>query len=81
MITLYWKRNTKSRLPLIRFLPWKVLYYGSVEWRLQERLFQTLKGISARSKDLSSISEKSPVEIDHTEETLNARLNRGLRKL
>ena len=36
----------------------------------QERLAQTLEGVGERSKDLGGVSEKSPVEINHTEKTL-----------
>ena len=47
----------------------------------QERFVQTLKGVGERSKDLGSVSEKSPVEIYHTEKTLQSRFIRGRRKL
>ena len=44
---------------------------GGVEFRSpQERLARTIEGIGERSKDLGSISEKSPVKINHTEKTL-----------
>ena len=37
---------------------------GRVELRSpQEKLTQTLEGVGERSKDLSSVSEKSPLEI------------------
>ena len=44
---------------------------GGVELRrLQERLARTLEGVGESSKDLSSVSEKSPVEMNHTKKTL-----------
>ena len=39
----------------------------------QERLARTLEGVGERSKDLHGVSEKSPVEIKHTEKTLQSR--------
>ena len=47
----------------------------------QERLARTLKGVGERSKDLGGVSEKSLVEINHTEKTLQSRFIRGRRKL
>ena len=47
----------------------------------EERFARTLESFGERSKDLGSVSEKSPVEINHTQETLESRFIRGRRKL
>ena len=47
----------------------------------QERFARTFQGIGERSKDLRGVSEKSPVEINHTEKTLQSRFIRGRRKI
>ena len=47
----------------------------------QERLARPHEGVGERSKDLGSVSEKSPVEIIHTEKALQSRFIRGRRKI
>ena len=42
-----------------------------------ERLARTLEGVGERSKDLGGVSEKSPVEINHTEKTCSPGLSEG----
>ena len=39
----------------------------------QERFSLTLKGVGERRKDLGGVSEKSQVEINHTEKMLQSR--------
>ena len=40
----------------------------------QERFSRTLKGVGERSKDSGGVLDKSPIEINHTEKTLQSRL-------
>ena len=47
----------------------------------QERFARTLQGVGERSKDLSSVSEKSPVEINHTKKMLKSGFIQGRREL
>ena len=55
---------------------------GGVELRSpQERLTGALEGVGKRSKDLGSVSEKSPVEINYTKKTLKSWFIRGSREL
>ena len=39
----------------------------------QERFARALKGVDERSEDLGGVSEKSPIEINHTKKTLQSR--------
>ena len=43
----------------------------------QERFAGALKGVGERRKDLGGILEKSPIEINHTEKTLQSRFILG----
>ena len=55
---------------------------GGVEiLRPQERFTRTFQGVGERSKDLGGVSKKSPVEINHTEKSLQSRFIRGRRKI
>ena len=45
------------------------------------QISRTLEGVGERSKDLSSIEEKSLVEINHTEKLLESRFIQGRRKI
>ena len=47
----------------------------------EERFARTLESFGERSKDLGSVSEKSPVEINHNKEKLESRFIQGRRKL
>ena len=44
-----------------------------------ERFSRTLEGGGERSWDSSGVAEKTPVEVDHTEESLKSRFIRGWR--
>ena len=44
-------------------------------------LARPLEGVGERSKDLGSVSEKYPVEINHTKKTLKSGFIRGRREL
>ena len=44
----------------------------------QERLARTLEGVGERSNDLRGVSEKYPVEIDHTRNSVSGTANSHL---